>query len=251
MSPSVPLKNLAQRIAQNEAELNALRLQYEARQTRLAELNHRKKELQAQLQRIDAEIQNVDRGATTTVAETVPVKSATPASPASTHRPQTLSSLLIELVRGAQGPITVKRLSEEVKARKFPSTSKNLYNVVQASVHALVSRGIFQRVEGQPGVILVRSPGKVPLARTKADIKGKKKQATQARSVAQEKRPLRSILSELLSKSKKPLTARELAEQVRDQGRQTKSKKWTNVVSAMLSKMNNVQKVPGQGYRLK
>jgi hypothetical protein len=68
---------------------------------------------------------------------------------------------------------------------------------------------------------------------------------------SQEKKSLRSIQFGLLSKSKTPLAARQLAEKVSAVGYQTKSRNWINVVSAMLSKMDNVQLVPGQGYRLK
>jgi hypothetical protein len=254
-SPTVPLESLAQRIAQHEAELNALRQQYEARQNRLADLTRRKKELQTQLQQINAEIRNAESGVTVAPVEKAPAKPATPVTPAITTRPQTLSSLLVELVRAAQGPITVKRLTEEVQARNFPSTSKNFYNVVQASVYTMLSKGIFQRVIGQPGVILTRSTGKATAPRVKTGKKGKKKAspqpATQAKPVAQEKRPLRSILTDLLSTSKKPLPARELAEQVSALGYQTRSKNWINVVASMCSKMDDVEHVPDQGYRLK
>ncbi len=42
-----------------------------------------------------------------------------------------------------------------------------------------------------------------------------------------------------------------LAERVLTQGYQTKSKDFTSVISVSLTKMDNVENVPGQGYRLK
>jgi hypothetical protein len=254
-SPTVPLESLAQRIAQHEAELNALRRQYEARQGSLADLTRRKQELQTQLQQVNAEIESVERGTTIPLTKTAPDKPATPAPPASTDRPQTLASLLGELVRDSQGPITVKRLTEEVQARNFPTKSKNFYWVVKSAIDTLLAKGIFQRVTGQPGVILAGSPGKAVAAKAKAGKKGKKKSpskvATQAKPAAQEKRSLRSILTDLLAKSKKPLAARELAEQILAQGYQSTGKNLINSVYVVIGRMDNIEKVPDQGYRLK
>jgi hypothetical protein len=58
-------------------------------------------------------------------------------------------------------------------------------------------------------------------------------------------------LTELLRKSRRPLTARALAEQVLAAGYQTQSQSLTNVVWVALGKLENVENVPGQGYRLK
>jgi hypothetical protein len=164
-SPTVPLVSLAQRIAQHEAELNALRQQYEARQNRLAELTSRKKELQTQLQQINAEIQSVDRGATASATEAAPAR---------------------------------------------PTTAKP------------------------------------PAAQ-----KGQKMALPRARSVGPKKWTLQRILTDLLAKSKKPLPARELAKQALDLGYPTKSQRLVDSVWTMLARMDNVENVPGQGYRLK
>jgi len=43
---------------------------------------------------------------------------------------------------------------------------------------------------------------------------------------------------------------RELAQQALARGFQTESKDFANVISVTLSKMDNVENVPGQGYRL-
>ena len=119
-SPTIPLENLAQRIAQQQAELDILHQEFEARQSRLADLKHRKEELQTRLQQIIAEIQAVDGGAATVSAEAAPATPVTPEPSASTSGPLSLSNLVVGLVRGSQGPVTVKRLAEEVRARKLP-----------------------------------------------------------------------------------------------------------------------------------
>jgi hypothetical protein len=71
------------------------------------------------------------------------------------------------------------------------------------------------------------------------------------RADSQQKAPLRSIVAEILAKSTQPLPARELAAQVKAKGYVTKSKDLTNVLWVLLGKMDNVQNVPGEGYRLK
>ena len=63
--------------------------------------------------------------------------------------------------------------------------------------------------------------------------------------------PLRVLLAKLLAKSKRPLAARELADQVLASGYQTKSKKFVDVMWVALGNMDNVENVPGQGWRLK
>jgi DNA repair exonuclease SbcCD ATPase subunit len=68
---AVPLESLAQRIAQQQSDLESLRQEYEARQARLADLNRRKGELETQLHQIDAQIQAVARGETPVTTGTV------------------------------------------------------------------------------------------------------------------------------------------------------------------------------------
>jgi predicted nucleic acid-binding Zn-ribbon protein len=65
MKPTaVPLDTLAQRIAEQQSELETLRREYETRQARLADLTRRKAKLEAQLQQVQSEIEAVDRGET-------------------------------------------------------------------------------------------------------------------------------------------------------------------------------------------
>ena len=59
---AVPLDEFARRIAQQQAELEALRQEYQARQAQLADLNSRKHELQEQLVQVENEIRTVTQG---------------------------------------------------------------------------------------------------------------------------------------------------------------------------------------------
>ena len=61
-------------------------------------------------------------------------------------------------------------------------------------------------------------------------------------------RPLRQVVIDLLSKSKQPLTGTELAAQAQAAGYRSKSNNFSQVVSVMLSRMDNIENVPGRGY---
>jgi hypothetical protein len=59
------------------------------------------------------------------------------------------------------------------------------------------------------------------------------------------------VLTELLQKARQPLTGRALAEQLEATGYHTTSKRLKDVVWAMLAQMDNVEHLPGKGYRLR
>jgi hypothetical protein len=169
-----------------------------------------------------------------------------------------LSGLLIRLVAGSKKPLTVKQLTEEVVRRKFPTTSQNIPGLVQTRVRELVDKGIFRRAHDQPGFMLAQPAGEARLPAAKPALrKGRKTSAgssTKARPTkrgGRPEKPLRVVLTELLTKSQRPLPARELARQAKAQGYRTKSKKFVDVLWVMLGKMDNVENVPGLGYRLK
>ena len=63
--------------------------------------------------------------------------------------------------------------------------------------------------------------------------------------------PLREILTTLLKKSSKLLSARELADQVLAGGYRTNSANFVKVVGIKLGQMGNVAYLPDKGYRLK
>ena len=60
-----------------------------------------------------------------------------------------------------------------------------------------------------------------------------------------------AAITQVLTKSARPLIARELAEKVRESGYQSKSKHFTRVVWAAVWNMDTVEHVKGKGYRLK
>jgi DNA repair exonuclease SbcCD ATPase subunit len=62
---------------------------------------------------------------------------------------------------------------------------------------------------------------------------------------------LHEVLTQILAKSSRPLTAAELAAQVLQTGYETKSKDFKNVIWVSVGKMKNIQRVAGKGYALK
>ena len=190
---AVPLESLAQRIARHQAELEALRRQYEARQTHLADLKRRKEELEAQLHQLDAEIQAVNQGKTPPPqpdpTKESPAKAPTAAPPTNTPRPNTLPALLVHLVGRAKGPITVKQLAEEVEQHKFPTSSKNVARLVGTRVQGLMVRGIIKRANGQPGFVLAshQSAAQALAAKTTAAKAGTKKGTTSSKKAPSKK----------------------------------------------------------------
>jgi hypothetical protein len=259
---AVPLESLAQRIARQQSELEALQRDFEARQSRLADLKTRKDELEGQLRRLDAEIDSVNQGKKPAPAETT--KKSPPQPTSATQRakaigPHTLSGLLERLVDNSNGALTVKQLTEEVVRRKFPTTSQNIPRLIQTRVRELVDKGIFQHAHGQPGYVLAQTANETKgLVAKPATGKGASKKSVVPSRKAPAKRgggrpekPLRVVLTELLAKSQRPLPARELARQAKASGYRTKSKKFVDVLWVMLGRMENVENVPGIGYRLK
>jgi hypothetical protein len=261
VTAGTPLVTLAQQISQQQAELEALRREYELRQTNLAELNRRKEELRGQLRQIEAEIQATRQGGpvSSTVAG-VPASKGRPGRPKGRRgrpkgfrtghagpRPNTLPALLLELVQGASGPITASDLAQQVVRRKFPTTSKNLVAMVETRLHDLVRKGLLARASGQPGFVATGSASKQTQAKAPAGRHGSQNGAASG----EKQPPLRVVLANLLAKSKKPLTARELAEQALAGGYQTSSKNFTNVMGVALGQMDNIRNIPGRGYILK
>jgi hypothetical protein len=255
---AVPLESLAQRIAQQQSELETLRQEYEARQARLADLKRRKEELETQLHQIDAQIRAVARGETPSSA--VPSsRLAAPMQKVRRVRGQRLADVLLEMVRRAKGPVTVKQMAAGVVAQKFPTNSQNIPRLIQTRVQELVAKGVLQRSKDQPGVLLAESKRdqNSHAARSKITNGARKKKAVTSKAASpverngQKRIPLRSMLTDLLAKSQGPLTGRELAEQVLAKGYSTTSKKFLDVIWNTLGQMDNVVNVRGKGYRLK
>ena len=152
---AVPLVEFARRIAQQQAELEALRQEYQARQAQVTDLNRRKQELQEQLSQVENEIRMV------TLGKIPRPPSAAPAVPkarkpvrGSQIKPTPTGSLpqvLKNLVREAKQPMTVKELTEELLRQKFPTTSKHFATIVKTRVGELVKKRDIPPVQGWDG----------------------------------------------------------------------------------------------------
>jgi hypothetical protein len=266
-----PLESLAQKIARQQAELEALQREYETRQSTLVELNRQKAELKAQLQQINADIRAMREGGPS-AAPSQAASTTQPAAPRTQARPQTgkaaaatlraprvstLSSLLLDILQDAGVPRTVKQLSEEVVRRDFKTTSKNIPAIVKEKVYALVRRHLLRRVSRKNGYALAKGAAKTPAkqalppSRPTAQNGSVAKKIPPSRDGQKQQLPLRTLLTNLLAKSRRPLTARELADQVLASGYQTKSKNFMEVMWVALSQMKNIKKVPDKGYILK
>ena len=261
MSQSNPsLHDLAQRIDQQQAELEKLRREYASRQQQLEKLTQRQQQLQAQLQQVEAEIAGLGQGQASptkpvTATKSAPVKTV-PAAPSNgAVAPLSLPKLLVQIVREAKRPITIKELASEVVRRHYPSTSKSLPNIVETRVAELVKKGLLRRAPDQAGVL----PGRMaPAAKAPSPAAAAvSKPATAAQSTSKvtagtaSELTLAAAVTKVLAASAKPLTARELAEKVRALGYRSKSKDFLNVLWTGIGKMDNVEHVKGQGYRLK
>jgi hypothetical protein len=253
---AIPLHDLAQRIDQRQAVLETLRREYASRQQQLEELTQRKLQLQAQLQQVEAEITGFGQGpasATKPAKATKPAPAKTaPAAPSNgAVAPLSLPKLLVQIVREAKGPVTIKELVSEVVRRHYPSTSKNLPKTIETRVSELVNKGLLRRAPDQAGVL----PGRTPLSAktqkpTKASVSKPAATTTAAAAPAQDL-TLAAAVTKVLASSAKPLTARALADKVLALGYRSKSKDFLNVIGAGISKMDNVAHVKGEGYRLK
>ena len=107
-------------------------------------------------------------------------------------------------------------------------------------------------------VLVQPAAAKTPAAKTRSappegGTKGTVATKAPAATANGRKQPaLRVLLTNLLARSRRPMAARELAEQVLASGYQTKSHDFVGVVWVMLGKMDDtVVNVPGKGYTLK
>ncbi|MHB1421751.1 MAG: hypothetical protein ACYC3I_00865 [Gemmataceae bacterium] len=276
--PDVSLTSLQQQIAQREHELKALRQQLESRQSHLNDLTRRKEELRSQLQHVEQEIAALAASATAT-QRAAPDAAPSPV-PAAPRGGQTLlGELIVTLLREASGAMTARQLSEEAQRRGLQPRSSNPLKAVEARLQELKNKGLVRRASGQPGYVLVpsansaskrknqtRPPGQTGAAKasakpaeTKATTKEGDRKRTPPVAAAMpakagrggEQAPLREIVTDLLRKSRQPMSARHLAEQILASGFRSESKKFVKVIHTTINKMKTVEYVPDQGYRLK
>src|SRR5262245_30917732 len=114
--PTLSLEAIQQRIAQQDAELQTLRRELEARRSRLQSLAERKQELQGKLRHIEAEMAAVAAGGRRPVAASPKLASQKPASkPAAVPKRSqpTLAHLIVAALQDAGHPMTVKELARE------------------------------------------------------------------------------------------------------------------------------------------
>ena len=249
---AVPLDDLAQRIAQQQSELEALRREYEARQTQLANLQHRKEELESLLGQVETQMRALAQGSLPKPAPSAAKQGAS--SP-------TLPQVLVEIVGSCRPANDRERNSDRSSSARFPTTSRDIPNLVCTRVKELVKKGSLCQANGQPGVVLGTSGNgqktASPAAKRLAQVGGKNgavahKQAQRTKPAHRQGQPsLRAVLSNLLQKSKRPLTGSELAQQALATGYQTRSKNFVNVVWVVMGTMKNVEHLSGKGYRLK
>jgi hypothetical protein len=269
--PTFSLDVIQQRIAKQSSELQALRRELETRQNRLRSLAHRKEELQAKLRQIEAEMAAVAGGtkmSKVVAPKTAPKKPLSTPSPTPKSESPSLHSLLVAALRSAGRPLTAKQLVGEVKRRGFKTGSADFTKMVGSRLWDLKQQGIVRRADGQPGYSLApgvngsvqhiepakaaaqkpapKSPAKPVQAKAAAKPAPAKPSAGKAAKV-----PLRELLMRILKNMGVPLKASELAEDVLKTGYRTSSKKFVNNLYVMLGRMDNVEHIEGEGYRLK
>jgi hypothetical protein len=276
--PATTLETLQQQIRQREQELEALRQQLQSRQTQLATLTRRKEKLQNQLQEVDAEIAALTTapGPKKPARPTPSTASPTPAPAASAASQPKLRDLMLAALRQADKPLTARQLLEEAQKRGYQPSGRDPIKSIDARIAELKSKGLIQRAIDQPGYILASSTNaarkksktsrptpkharraatktlkSVPTTKNSAPAPSSPRAATMAKSEQPGGQPLRVVLTDILKSSRKPLSGSELAEQALAAGYKSNAKKFVDTVWAILTKMDNVEHVPDQGYRLK
>ncbi len=255
-----------QRITRQEAELQTLRREHAARQKQLDSLTRRKQDLQAQLKRVESEIEAVTGG---NAPADSPPQPAAPTPAPSKSRPQTapppakgepalsMPQLLPVLLREAGRPLTIKELTEAVRSRRPAGQSADLLKQVSTRVSELVKKGVLRRTPDQKAVTVPGSPNGKKAAPPPAKAAAPKQSpppAKPAKSKAppeREQPSLQAVLTKILADSPKPLGGGELARRALAAGYKSTSKHFPNVVWVVVGKMENVEHVKGQGYRLK
>jgi hypothetical protein len=282
--PAVSVEDLQQQITQRELELRTLRQELETRQNELSSLASRKEDLQAQLRQVEADIAALAaRSPLQPAAAAVPTAAVPPTPPPRAQAQPRLADLIVTMLRHAGQAMTSRQLRDEALRRGYQTSSRNLAKTIEVRIQDLKRQGMVRRATGQAGYLLVPSaPGvKAGTAKkTPQPAPGKRKKATApaarpAKPGATAKRdsrpsatvsgavkatgpvqrgsqpPLRDVLTTLLQKTNKLLSARELAAQALAGGYRTNSANFVKVVGTTLGEMDNVDYLPDKGYRLK
>lgn len=264
-SSVIPLEDLAQRIARQEAELKALRQEEARRRVQLTKLSRRKNKLESQLRRVETQIASLRRGQTAAggAAKASRATNRMSSRTSATGTPS-LPDMIVRLVQEANGqPLTLREITARATKRGFVTSSTNLYEIVKVRAGELVRKGVLRRAPGRAGLTAGRAntAGATPAARPVASSKGatqKKRKSTPAArssngmaSRSAEQPSLRSVLLDAMKQASRPLFARELAEKAKAKGYRSGSSDFTNLVGVTLGKMDEVERAPEGGYRLK
>ena len=173
----------------------------------------------------------------------------------------TLAQLLVQIVSQAGRPITIKELAAEVVRRKHPTISRNIPALVADQVKKLVKKGFLRRAPNHLGVLppQTQTKAKAPAATSNNGVPATKQKtpvvtantSTTPTDASANAMSLPFVVTRILAGSPEPIPAGKLAEKVLACGYQTKSKNFTDVIWSGVGKMDNVENVPGKGYRLK
>src|SRR5262249_23713807 len=160
--------------------------------------------------------------------------------PAPGKHPASLADLIVVILREAGRPRTVRELAAEARRRGFHSASRDFRKQVQNRVYDLKIKRVIAPASGQPGYVLRGTPAKPGPQTAPAKIGKPREQPT-----------LREVLTQILGRSRKPLTRGQLAAEALKAGYRSQSKDLANVIGVEANKMANVEHVTGEGFRLR
>jgi hypothetical protein len=167
------LKDLHQRIANQNAELQRLRQQLEARQSQFATLNKRRQVLQAELQQVEKELAAVAEGKKVNpiAPKKAPKKKPAGKTGAMPNEAASLSlpALILGLSREANRPLTLQDLVARIKQRGFRSASTDFAKMVQTRIYDLLKKGLLKRAPDHSGFVPTKAGTKpIPKAKVKS-----------------------------------------------------------------------------------
>jgi hypothetical protein len=245
-APTLPIDQVARRIEEYEAQLNSLKREYEARMSKLDELQRRRKQLLSDLNEVEGRIKAIT-GKETPAAEQKPTAPAKQAAPAANGTaPGSFPEFLLLILREAGRPLTNKDLAEEVQRRRYPTRSTDLRKQIATRVGEMIKKGLLRRTKD--GGILIRVKGgaaKHSPAPTAASPSPRKS------TIPPGQPSLKTMLTQVLAKSTKPMTSGEVARAAEKAGYKSQSGDFANLVGVTLRRMDNVKHYKGKGYLLK
>lgn len=260
MSP-VPLKDLASRIAKQEAELARLREEQQARQELLAQLEQRKEELQAQLKEVQLEIQTVSGSkgsiplSKTPQAKSAPKvaakKKTAPAGANGKSIPERIQEYVAEQGRN----VTIAEITDVLMRSGLRTSAKEPKRMLRNKVMELVKRGHLERVPGESSVRLPQSASKAAPTPTPAPTPTSARSQTTPTAREKPAQPLglRDMIISILKRSRKPLSLMDIIDRVLANGYTTQSPNIKQVIASQLGRMKGEVEIDPltKGYRVR